>query len=839
MSNAARWRALVVLVVLAGSIALVTSRPPRLGLDLEGGTQIVLEAKDTDRQKVDDDTISRTLEVLRRRVDALGVSEPALQRSGNRRIIVELPGVADPKQAVEVIGRTAQLAFHPVLGAPDAAAPTSTTSAPPASAPPPGVAPAAEELVLDDEDGSPVRLGPARLTGDLVGGAQAAFDTEGGGGWRVTVDFRGQGERQWAALTGETACAPAGDPARRVAIVLDRDVVSSPQVDPSVACREGITGGSTEITGDFSEREAKELALVIRAGALPVPVETVEQRTIGPTLGDAAIRASLQAALIGAALTIAFMVAYYRLLGALAGVALVSYGLISFAVLLALDATLTLPGIAGFVLAIGMAVDANVLVFERAKEEHAAGRSVRRATLSGFGRAWSAIADSNATTFLAAVLLFFFASGAVRGFGITLTIGVAVSMFTALVVTRALVEPVLRSRSLAARPGLLGLEMGGRLRAWLAERGPDLLGRSKLWLAISAAAVALAVAGIATRGLDYGLEFSGGRVLEYDTERHADLDRVRSGLAGAGLGRAVVQESGEGNVAVRTEQLSPAQQEEVAGVVRAAAGEAQLVRDEFVGPTIGKELRNKALIALVLALLAQLAYLAVRFRWTYGTAAVVAMFHDVAILVGIFAWLGKTLDGVFLAALLTVIGYSINDSVVVFDRIREQRRARAREPLVAVANDACLQTIPRTINTGLGALFILVALYALGGETLTDFALALLIGILVGTYSSVFTAAPVAVALQGRTSVEGRASAPEAGPIQPAGARRVSVGAGQQDEAAPKRALPVGGVGRSSPGPNAVPKPGAGPRPRSAPRSRPAPRTARPRKQKGKGRKRR
>ncbi|HEX2183877.1 MAG TPA: protein translocase subunit SecD, partial [Chloroflexota bacterium] len=502
MSNAVRWRALIVVAVIAGAVALVATRPVRLGLDLEGGTQIVLEAQDTERQKVDSDTASRTLEVLRRRVDALGVAEPTLQRSGSRRIIVELPGVADPQQAVEVIGRTAQLAFHPVVGVPDPAASTTVPAQSPPAGPP-------EDLVLEDEDGTPVRLGPARLTGEAVGGARAAFDTEGGGGWSVDVDFRGQGEGQWEALTGDAACAPAGDPARRVAIVLDRDIISSPQVDPSVACRQGITGGATQITGQFSEREAKDLALLIRAGALPVPVKIVEQRTIGPTLGDAAIRASVWAALIGAALTILYILAYYRLLGALAAFALLSYGLISYAVLLALDATLTLPGIAGFVLAIGMAVDANVLVFERAKEEHAAGRTVRSAVLSGFRRAWSAIADSNATTFIAAVLLFFFASGAVRGFGITLSVGVGVSMFTALVVTRVLVEALLRSRSVADRPRLLGLEVGGRLRTWLAERGPDLLGRSRFWLAISGLALMLAIAGIATRGLDYGLEFSG------------------------------------------------------------------------------------------------------------------------------------------------------------------------------------------------------------------------------------------------------------------------------------------------------------------------------------------
>ena len=791
MSNALRWRALAVVAVMAGAAVLVANRPVRLGLDLEGGTQIVLEARDTDRQEVDGDTVSRTLEVLRRRVDALGVAEPTLQRSGSRRIIVELPGVADPRQAVEVIGRTAQLAFHGVTGVDQPAATTTTTASGTAPTQPP------EDLVLEDEDGSPLRLGPARLTGEAVGGARAAFDTQGGGGWSVEVDFRNEGERQWAAVTGEAACAPAGHPARRVAIVLDRDVISSPQVDPSVTCGQGITGGETQITGDFSEREAKDLALLIRAGALPVPVEIVEQRTIGPTLGDAAVRASVQAALIGAALTILYVIAYYRLLGALASLGLLIYGLVSYAALLALDATLTLPGIAGFVLAIGMAVDANVLVFERGKEEHAAGRSVRLAVLSGFRRAWSAIADSNATTLIAAVLLFFFASGAVRGFGITLTVGVVVSMFTALVVTRVLVEALVRMHSIADRPRLLGLEVGGRMRAWLAERGPDLLGRSRLWLGISGVAVVLAATGMATRGLNYGLEFSGGRTLEYDTERRVSLDRLRSELAGAGLHRAVVQESGQDNVSIRTPQLSQDQQTRVGDVVRAAGGETELVRDEFVGPTIGAELRRKALIALLLALGAQLVYLAVRFRWTYGAAAVVAMFHDVAILVGVFAWLGKTVDGVFLAALLSVIGYSINDSVVVFDRIREQRRARAREPLAVVANDACLQTIPRTVNTGLGALFILAALYALGGETLTDFALALLVGILVGTYSSVFTAAPLAVALQGRASVERRTSAPEAPPLKPAGARPQPIGASRSQAHVPESEPPPL-TGRSS-----------------------------------------
>jgi SecD/SecF fusion protein len=262
--------------------------------------------------------------------------------------------------------------------------------------------------------------------------------------------------------------------------------------------------------------------------------------------------------------------------------------------------------------------------------------------------------------------------------------------------------------------------------------------------------------------------FADGPLVEYDTARRAHLDGIRSALAGAGFPRAVVQESGDGNVAVRTQKLSAAEEQAVADAVEDAAGQAEIVREEFVGPTIGDELRRKAAIALGLALLAQLAYLAIRFRWTYGSAAVVAMFQDVAILLGIFAWLGKTADGVFLAALLTVIGYSVNDSVVVFDRIRELRRSRPNDPLATVANDACLQTVPRTVNTGLGALFILAALYVLGGETLTDFALALLIGILVGTYSSVFTATPLLIAFEHGGSLPTAAPSPSQRPPSPA-----------------------------------------------------------------------
>ncbi|MFI9797390.1 protein translocase subunit SecD [Streptomyces sp. NPDC052302] len=732
MTRAPRLRGLLALAVIALSLFISFTMPVRLGLDLRGGTQIVLETRPGEGDSAAEAT-DRTLEVLRDRIDALGVAEPSLSRSGTDRIVVELPGVQDPTQAADVLGRTAQLTFHEVLG---------TASA---------KAGADGPRVLEDETGQSLRLAASSLTGGDVEEAAARFDQQGGAGWHVTLDFKGGGDG-WARLTGEAACHPAGDASRRVAIVLDDKVISSPQVDPSVRCGTGIGGGATQITGSFSAEEAKELALLINGGALPVPVETVEQRTVGPTLGAEAITASAWAAVVGTALTGVFIIAVYRLLGALAVVALACYGLISYAALVALGATLTLPGLAGFVLAIGMAVDANVLVFERAREEYAARSrpSPRSSLAAGFKGAFSAIADSNITTLIAAGLLFFLASGPVRGFGVTLGIGVLASMFSALVVTRVLADAVVNRPWLRRRPRLSGIAHTGGVRDRLARREPRLMRRPRRWLAPSAAALTLAASGIAVRGLDFGVEFTGGRLIEYGTSSPVDPDRARAALADAGFPGAVVQSSGDQRISVRTDRLTNAEASAVTEAVGAVGGGADKLRDETIGPSLGKELRRGALIALAVALGAQLLYLSVRFRWLFGTAAVAALAHDVVILVGIFAWLGKPIDGVFLAALLTVIGYSVNDSVVVFDRVRDMVRRGPKAPFATLANRALLQTLPRTVNTGMGAAFILTALAVFGGDSLTDFALALLIGVAVGTYSSMFTATPLAVELHRR-----------------------------------------------------------------------------------------
>lgn len=737
MTRAPLVRAIVTFVILAGALYFAISTPARLGLDLRGGTQIVLETRDSPTTKANAEATDRALEVLRRRVDALGVAEPNLTRSGQNRIIVELPGLQDPREAEEVVGRTAQLTFHPVLGVAQQ-----------------GDKPEKKgERIIQDESGQWVRLGPAALTGEGVSDAAGLTDPSRGLGWFVTIDFNGKGDKAWTKLTAEAACAPVGDPTRRVAIVLDDKVISSPQVSPDVPCNVGIAGGSTEITGNFDQESAQELAVLIKGGALPVPVEIIEQRTVGPTLGAEAIEASAKAAVIGLILTGLFIITVYRLMGFLATLALGCYTLISYAILVALGATLTLPGLAGFVLAIGMAIDANVLIFERAREEYAGApkRGFLSALTRGFSGAWSAIIDSNMTTLLAAALLFFLASGPVRGFGVTLSVGVLASMISALIVARMLTEWAVRRSFVRNHPRITGLADIGRVRSWITDRNPNVMKHARLSLVISALVVVVAMSGIFVRGLNYGVEFAGGRQLVYSASTPIEVDVARQAVADAGFPRAVVQRSGEEDISIRTDQITNDEAVKIEQALeKKVGGDVTKERDELIGPSLGAELRAKAAIALGVALLAQMIYLAIRFRWTFGVAAVVAMFHDLMIVVGVFAWLNKPIDGVFLAAALTIIGLSVNDTVVVFDRVRELWAANPKRPFAENANQAILQTVPRTVNTGLGAMFILAALAVLGGDSLTDFAIALLLGLFVGTYSSSFAATPMAIELQAR-----------------------------------------------------------------------------------------
>ncbi|MBS2936556.1 protein translocase subunit SecD [Nocardioides sp. J2M5] len=734
MSRGVWIRFVLVLGLLAGCVALAINVKPNLGLDLKGGAQFVFQAEGTDQTPATSENVDKTLSVLRGRVDALGVAESTLVRQGENRILVELPGVTSDKEAQDAedkIGQTAKLTIHEVL----------KTTEPDAKPDKKG------DQVLPSDQGDTLEIGPTVIPGDEITSA-AAEQPQQSVEWVVSIDFNGKGGNTWADITGKAACNPSGDPKRRIAIVLDGEIISSPEVQTSVGCDVGIRGGGTQITGNYTVSQAKDLAALIEGGSLPLELKAISDRLVGPSLGAAAIDASVEAGIIGIILTGLFIIVVYRLVGFAATIALASYALLAYAMLVGLGSTLTLPGLAGFVLAIGMAIDANVLVFERAREEYAAYPSagLRRALAVGFNKAWSAIIDSNVTTLLAAGLLFFLGSGPIKGFGVTLTIGVVASMVSALIIARVLCDLAVANRPVSRRPAVSGLGNIGRVRTWLDRKNPDLMKRRRTWVSISAAALVLSVVGIATQGLQLGVEFTGGRQLDYSLSKDVTIDQARAAVSDAGFPEAVVQTADTGDTAftVRTGSITNDEEQQIEAELAKVGGDVTKVDDQTIGSSLGKELRNNALIAFGLAFLAQLLYLAIRFKWTFGVSAVVSMAHDVILVVGLFAWLHKPIDGIFLAAAMTIVGLSVNDTVVVFDRIRERWwGSKPEEKFDDIANKACVETVPRTVNTGLGAMFILAALAVLGGDSLQDFAIALLVGLIVGTYSSVFLATPL------------------------------------------------------------------------------------------------
>ncbi|MGW5875455.1 protein translocase subunit SecD [Nocardiopsis terrae] len=837
-----RWtRALIALLVILVAFGAAWFIPPRLGLDLSGGTQIVLETQDgADGTEATSENTDKVVEVLRQRIDRLGVAESTLSRSGENRIIVELPGVQDPAEAAEIVGQTAQLSFHPVLGVASQAgqggmpqapggdfanAPADEARAPSDGAdeeapaegggtpevtqeqmeellngqggqggmPQAPAGPSAENpedvaLTLPDQDGTMLQLGETFIQGDSVSSADAALDSATGAGWVVNVSFRGEGRDQWQELTGQAACYQEGDPRRRVAIVLDDQIISAPQVTAETACEVGMAGGQTTISGqDFTSESANELAVLIEGGSLPLPVTEVQRQTVGPTLGAAAIEASAIAAVLGIAFTALYITLVYRLAGFLASVALGVYTLIAYGALVALGATLTLPGLAGFVLAIGMAIDANVLIFERAREEYqrqqktykanksagmkdaaegqaetgalarrrrrAVPPSLEKAFVQGTQKAWSAVLDTNVTTLLAAGLLFFFASGTVQGFGVTLSIGTIASMISALLIARVFVEWAVRRSVVKKHPAITGLNGVGRVRSWLVEKNPQLMDFRRVGLIVAALVVVAAIAAPMVRTPNWGVEFTGGRVLEYEITGEQDLsvDEARDVIGALdfpGADTAVVQESGDGDISVRTGNISDPDAAAVAESLDEATGGVELVSDELIGPSMGDELRNRALIALGAALALQMVYLAWRFRWSFGLSTMLSLAFNMVLVIGLFIWLGKPIDGVFLAAILSVIGFTVNDTVVVFDRVRDEWARDDKSSFKEIANRAVINTLPRTVNTTVGALIILSFLTFLGGASLQDFSIAMLVGLTTGVVSTVFVAVPLAIWLQ-------------------------------------------------------------------------------------------
>lgn len=506
----------------------------------------------------------------------------------------------------------------------------------------------------------------------------------------------------------------------------------------SLATVQSALGSSFRITGLDSIPEAAELALLLRAGALAAPMYFVQERTIGPSLGQKNIDAGVTSVAFGFALVLIYMLVFYRGFGVVANVTLTLNLMLLLACMSILSATLTLPGIAGIVLTVGMAVDANVLIFERIKEELKAGVPPQSAINSGYSRAFVSIFDANITTLLVAVILFAMGSGPVKGFAVTLSIGILTSMFCALVVSRAIVNVVYGGRRVEK------LSIGG---SWLmadTQKQPfDFMGLRKIASVLSITLVVVSLALLGVRGLNFGMDFTGGTSVELEYAEAPSLDAIRDQLAEAGYEQFVVQNFGaDTTILIRMAEAENDQlAREVAGMLAASGAELELVGSEFVGSQVGDELKEDSGLGLLIALAVVLIYVGMRFQFKFGIASVIPLAHDVIIVLGVFALFQWTFDLTVLAALLAVIGYSLNDTIVVADRIRENfRKMRVGEPW-DIINESIHQTITRTINTSGTTLVVLLALYFFGGEAINNFALALIIGVVVGTYSSIYVSA--------------------------------------------------------------------------------------------------
>ena len=794
--------------------------PVSLGLDLQGGMQLALELDQSERPSANPARdIELALTILRKRMDEFGVVEPLVQQAGKDRIIVELPGLRDPERAKAIIRRNAFLEFRitdesraldRVLPALDRAlaglgvsiGPTTTRGAVDrllggTGAPDSLVTGQLARLIVPAGDGSSYALpgeyavpeplwrsvdsalrraevrrlwprgidlkwadtttGEHRLlyaladrpmiTGKNLVDAGAQTDPLTNSP-EVTFSLDHEGGRRLGDGTGRNV-------GRYMAILLDGEVQGRPPVIESRIEREGRIRMSGR-----SLAEAQDLAITLRAGSLPTPLRIVEQREVGPSMGEDSIRGGITAGVVGTALVIAIVIGYYAMSGVLAVLALGLYALICFGALALFGANLTLPGLAGFVLSIGMAVDANVLIFERIREEQARGAGAARALAEGFRHAMPAIIDSNLTTIITAFFLYRFGTGPVRGFGVTLIIGILASMVTAVFVTRTLYLVWLR-----LRPGTTTLSVD-RFRL-LRHAAFDFIGARRRAYAVTAALLLVGVGFLGARGVRYGVDFNGGTLHEVSLVRPAEPGPIRDALEAHGVHGAEVQRVGAGEgLRVRAALVPGADGSEgdlestsaaVAGALDDAVGQGQyhVTRSESVGPKVGNELRMQAVMAILLSFLGVLVYLAWRFEWRFGLAAVAATAHDILVTIAFITALGLEVNLVVVAALLTVVGYSLNDTIVIFDRVRENLRERRGAPLGEILNRAVNETLPRTVLTGGTALATLAALAFFGGEVIRPFAVIMFFGIFTGTFSSIFIASPVLAAIHRRWPAAG------------------------------------------------------------------------------------
>ena len=662
---------------------------------------------------------TQSLEVIGRRVNELGTTEPTIQRQGDDRILVQVPGLEDPERLKDILGQTAKLTFQMV---------DESNSVQDAIN---GRPPAGSEIMYSQDDPPVPYLVESRVivSGENLVDAQASFEQQTN---EPVVSFRfdTKGSQRFAQATQQNVGRP-------FAIVLDKQVISAPVI------REPIIGGSGQISGNFSVESANDLAVLLRAGALPATLTVIEERTVGPGLGADSIEAGKVASIIAGVLVVAFMFIAYGFLGLLANIALIANIAMIVAVLSVLGATLTLPGIAGIVLTVGMAVDSNVLIYERVREERRLGRSFIQSMDSGFSRALATIVDANLTTLIAAVVLFFLGSGPVKGFAVTLAIGIVTTVFTAFTFTRWLVAWWIRVQRPKNIPnGLFRLV-------------PDVTNIPFMALRNYAFAFSI-ITSLATVGLfaaldmNYGIDFRGGSIIEVQAKGDkADVGNIRDRLGELTLGDVQVQQFGNDKdvlIRVESQDLGDGAEQTIVDKVRDELSEDyDFRRVEVVGATVSGELVRNGIIGVAAAMLAILAYVWFRFEWQFGLGAILATGHDVVLTIGLFVISGMEFNLTSIAAILTIMGYSLNDTVVVYDRVRENLRKYKKMPIVELLDLSMNQTLSRTVLTGITSLMALGALWLFGGEVIRSFVFAMLFGIIVGTYSSIFIAGPLLI----------------------------------------------------------------------------------------------
>jgi len=557
----------------------------------------------------------------------------------------------------------------------------------------------------------------------------------------ISMNMNAEGAKSWKRLTGENI-------GKSIAIVLDNYVYSFPVVQGEIA------GGRSSITGQFSISEAKDLANILKAGKLPAPARIVEEAIVGPSLGKEAINAGMMSFIIALVVVLVFMVTYYNNAGWAADLALFANIFFIFGVLASLGAVLTLPGIAGIVLTIGMSVDANVLIYERVRVELKHGKGVRLAISDGFKHAYSAIIDSNVTTLLTGIILFMFGSGPIQGFATTLIIGILTSLFSAIFISRLVFEWRLAKNKKIKFSTSWNEKLYDHINI-------DFVGKRKIFYVISGIVIAIGISSMVIRSFSLGIDFKGGRsyVVRFDQPVHTD--DVRSKLTEPFGAAPEVKTFGPSNqVKITTTYLIDDHSTEADGraeetlIHALGIDKSFIMSSQKVGPTVADDLKKSAVMAVIFSLIVIFLYILVRFRkWTFGAGAVVALTHDVLIILSLFSlfWgilpFSLEIDQSFIAAILTVIGYSINDTVVVFDRIREHIANHPKMERNRVINDAVNATLSRTVNTSLTIFFVLLTIFVFGGEVIRGFSFALLIGIIVGTYSSICLATPIVVDL--------------------------------------------------------------------------------------------